>query len=598
MFSGRLSKRVLYVTICCFLFVWFGINSLRCSLGTRFGPVHIIHMMKHESSQIEHEGMVDGSPGTKYDDQSLKDEPKGAAKVPNEGHLEYVDILANQQKLNVLFIMSDDLRPQISAYRGRYSPTPDADHQVLTPNLDGLAARSLLLTRAYNQFGVCNPSRASLMTGRRPDTTKVWTLKACWRSTGGNFTTIPQYFKDRGYITAGLGKIYHQGTSCDNDALSWTEPFYTPPHQNHWQFNRRSWEAIHEEIRKVEPLPDEETTEETIRLLRQFAPKTNTGEQRFFIGVGFHKPHVPFVCPQEMYDLYPIKSIQLANNSNLPQNFPLIAWAAPEVGRFKDMIKYNCSQKVYHESTCALPKNAVRSLRRAYFACVSYIDTLVGKLVNEIDQLGLSNSTIITFISDHGYSLGENGMVGKHSNMEQVSHTPMMISIPGRTDRGAISNSIVELVDLFPTIVDAAGFDLIQKCSNDSSEVELCHEGSSLMALIDHPDTPIKRAAFSQIGRKGTMGYTVRTTRYRYTEWPELYMDSVAEANCTVMVRYTKNWDRLKGVELYDYVSDPSELLNHADEPQYAMIRRDLRDLLHTHINSVTHINEWIDYLH
>ena len=166
---------------------------------------------------------------------------------------------APPKKLNVLFIVSDDLRPQLNAYQGEYSPNPYSAFRMHTPALDALAARSLVLTRAYAQFSVCGPSRASFMTGRRPDTTQVWDLWRYWREAGGNFTTIPQFFKDNGYLTAGLGKLFHQGRASNNDdPISWTEPYYHSPYERVWVRGHMSWRAVPKSMRQDKPLPDED----------------------------------------------------------------------------------------------------------------------------------------------------------------------------------------------------------------------------------------------------------------------------------------------------------------------------------------------------
>ena len=206
---------------------------------------------------------------------------------------------------NVLFLVSDDMRPEIGAYLGPDFPT-SIHPKMHTPNLDRLASRSLLLKKAYVQMAVCSPSRTSLLTGRRPDTTRVHDLTQYWRQVAGNFTTIPQYFKNHGYSSIGMGKIFHPGrASGHDDPVSWTEKYFKPD-SSHWeQHSHVTWFAADDEEEAKYPLTDTQTAQHAIKTLQRVAPAAISGEQPFFVAVGFHKPHLPFLFPARFMNYYP-----------------------------------------------------------------------------------------------------------------------------------------------------------------------------------------------------------------------------------------------------------------------------------------------------
>ncbi|XP_045187718.2 iduronate 2-sulfatase-like [Mercenaria mercenaria] len=468
------------------------------------------------------------------------------------------------ERKNVLFLMIDDLRPQLNAYSGDNFPS-SVSPQMVTPNIDKLANQSLLLQRAYVQQAQCSPSRASLLTGRRPDTTHVYDLTANFREVGGNFTTIPQYFKQQRYKSVGMGKIFHpHNDTISDDPISWSEPFFhgVANHEN----NARSWEAVPESNLTLRPLRDRQLADKAIETIRDIA--NATGDENFFLAVGFRKPHEPFVFPESFLSTYPENLINLPRNQYAPESMPEVAWSTYNgLRRYDDIALYNATGDI----NTTLPEDVVKELRRAYYCAVTWIDSLVGEIIDELETQGLLNDTIISLVGDHGYQLGEHGEWGKRTNFELSTHAPMMIRIPNVTDAGIQSEQLVEFVDLFPTLVEAAGLGTIPRCSNTSSTTELCHEGSSLMPLVENPDIPIKEAAFSQTpspypssGR--VMGYTMRTEQYRYTEWPAFRYDP----------HYTPNWKKLSGVELYDHEVDPDENINRADDDAYTDIKTNL----------------------
>ena len=325
--------------------------------------------------------------------------------------------MTNSKKMNVLFFASDDMRPEINffAASGRDFPSP-VHPKMHTPNLDALAAKSLVLKRAYVQQAVCSPSRTSLLTGRRPDTTHVYNLVDYFRKVGGNFTTIPQHFKNNGYISTGMGKIFHPGVASDNDdPISWSVPYYHAPNLAMYSTKNASWVAVNATTRKAAPLPDEQVADNAIKTLRQFAAKSNEkykyvdkskeshkfadksndirqfadksndihqfadksndirefatanstdDNQPFFLAVGFHKPHLPFVFPEEYLQFYPRDAIRVPDNQFAPEDMPEIAWTGyGELRSYADIKKLHASG----QPNTTLPASVVMDLRRAYY---------------------------------------------------------------------------------------------------------------------------------------------------------------------------------------------------------------------------------------
>ena len=470
---------------------------------------------------------------------------------------------------NVLFLVADDMRPELGAYAGKDFPSPI--HPTMhSPNLDKLASKSLLLKRAYCQQAVCSPSRTSLLTGRRPDTTHVYDLQTYWRKSGGNFTTIPQYFKENGYVSIGMGKIFHPGIASDHDdPISWSAPYFHA--KIHWETKENSWKAVPDIDLKDKPLVDEQTAEHALEILRQVAPAAKTGEKPFFVAVGFHRPHLPFAFPESLLKWYPESDIHIPDNEYAPTDMPEVAWADyAELRNYQDIAKLHLNGSI----NTTIPDKVVMNLRRAYYSALTWTDSLVGRVIEELDSLGLADNTIISFWGDHGWQLGEHGEWCKHTNFELATHAPMMVHIPGMTNSGIVNEKLTEFVDLFPTLVEAAGLPKLPLCPEDSSKIELCREGTSLIPLIKNQSISWKNASFSQYPRYRNhtmiMGYTMRTDMYRYTEWAKFEDAPV----------YKPDWTQLFGVELYNHVIDPEENHNMAKDPTYAMIRKQLSGAL------------------
>ena len=476
---------------------------------------------------------------------------------------------SDAKRKNVLFITIDDLRPQLGAYEGPDFPAP-VSPTMITPNIDRLAGRSLLMKRAHVQQAICSPSRTSILTGRRPDTTHVLDLQTYWRDTGGNFTTIPQYFKENGYYSVSLGKIFHPGYASDNgDPISWNEdPWQPPAKTGFWgTFGKlQSWFSVNDSmIEENGRLPDQQLGDRALRYLNDFSGS----EKPFFMALGFYKPHLPFLVPEEFLDLYPMDNIKLPANPYIPSRFPWIAWSTyGELRDYPDIADLG----VTGEPNTLLPDYVVKDLRRAYYASVSYVDNQIGRLLREIDALGIRNNTIIVLIGDHGWQLGEHGSWCKHTNFELSTHTPLMISAPGFTDNGIASEKLGEFVDIFPTLVDLAELPGISLCPEDSRDIKVCSEGVSMMPLIRDPTIAWKPRVFSQYPRnnKQVMGYSLRDQKYRYTEWVDYDEDS-----------HTPNWPARKGAELYDHQNDPNENENLANDESMAAIRAQLSAQLH-----------------
>ena len=410
-----------------------------------------------------------------------------------------VSVGADHTQPNILFLMADDLRVQLGFNTRAPQPPFSVGPQMVTPNLDALADRSLIFHRAYAQQAVCNPSRSSALTGRRPDTTRVYSSAEYFRESGGNFTTIPQFFKEHGYTTLGMGKIFHPGdkASGDDDPMSWSEPFYVAPNHKYWKSRSHgSNKNVSLEEREHMPLPDEQVADKAIESIRRLAEEARDDVTPFFLAVGFHKPHLPFIFPTEMLDFYPESSLGLPDNDYAPVNMPSIAWhKANGLYRYWDMAVWNASTD--YNTTEPLPSFKVRELRRAYYACVTFMDTLVGRVLDELEAQGLEDDTIVVFWGDHGWHLGEHGAWSKQTNFELATRVPVMLRIPGVTDRGMQTDRLVEMVDLFPTLVEAAGFTQLSTCPRDSSWVSLCTEGRSLLPLVQNPQVPWKDAALS-----------------------------------------------------------------------------------------------------
>ena len=460
----------------------------------------------------------------------------------------------NSRRLNVLFIAIDDLRPALGCY---------GEAEIKSPHIDRLAQTGVVFDRAYCQFPLCAPSRASLLTGARPETTKVADLYSDFRINLKDAPTLPQWFKQHGYYSDRFGKIFHI-----DDVVSWTpshpaqkfgptEPAKRAPYASAaineagWKkFDRamadgvvgmaleRSQRGPAYEIADVadEELEDGMIARDAIAALEKLAAK----DTPFFLAVGFNKPHLPFVAPRKYWDLYDRESLGVASNTRPPINAPYA---------LDDGIEFYTYTDVPAERP--IPDDYARLARHGYYACVSFVDAQVGKLLDELDRLGLTQRTIVVLWGDHGFKLGEHGGWGKLSNFEVDAHVPLIVRAPGQAT-GERAKGLVELVDVYPTIVALAGLPLPAHL-----------EGDSYAALLENPARAWKRAVFGQCSRGELMGRAIRTADHRLVEW-------------------SSDTGETKSQELYDLANDPGENVNLAGRPALLTIQSELTKQLHS----------------
>jgi iduronate 2-sulfatase len=433
-------------------------------------------------------------------------------------------------KFNVLFIAVDDLRPELGCY---------GVPVVQSPNIDRLAQRGMVFNRAYCQQAVCAPSRASLLTGARPDTTKVWNLSTHIRKAMPDVVTLPQLFKEHGYFVQGMGKLYHHGY---DDQKSWSAPTLYPkaphgagvrevdPDGPPVELSKKGRGPAVEEVDGLDnSLHDGELADMAVASLQELKGKS----QPFFLAVGFIKPHLPFNAPKKYFALYDPATIPLAPNPFPQEGAPKYAVGpGGEVGSYSGV-----------PAMRPFPEAYARKLKHGYYAAVSYVDAQVGRVLAELDRLGLRENTIVILWGDHGWKLGEHQAWAKHTNVENDTRAPLLISVPGMTHASQHTDALVEFVDVYPTLAELAGLPLPQHL-----------EGVSLKPVLNDPQRSVKTAAFSQYPRKSgktnLMGYTMRTERYRLTRWV-----------------HTADHTKVDAVELYDHQADPQENKNIATDP-------------------------------
>ncbi|MFN0080800.1 MAG: sulfatase [Prosthecobacter sp.] len=457
-------------------------------------------------------------------------------------------------RTNVLFIMADDLRPELGCYGS----------VAVTPNLDALARRGMIFRHAYCQQAVCNPSRSSMLTGLRPGTLGLYVNGTHFRELKPAVTTLPLWMKEHGYTTRCVGKIFHNWhTQEHGDPRSWSVPEFLhyanhgddvpqvtgtlPPNLTTLSSGLRQYGKV--PLCECRDVPDEayydgRVAAEAVRVLGEVK------DRPFFLAVGFWKPHAPFNAPKKYWDMY--------QRDRLPPLNPARPAAAPEIA--------------FHQSTEILgpvekqkqptPAQAME-MRHGYFAGISYMDAQLGKVTSALAKHGLLDSTLIVFSGDHGYHIGEHGLWAKTSNFEFDAHVPLILAPPQAKQAGTSTDALVEMIDLFPTITalcalpDAPGL-----------------EGVSLVPLLADPQAKVKDAAFTQHprpaypdrtprGKPEAMGLSVRTASMRYTEW--------------------RNFDTgaLVGREFYDHTRDEAELYNVIDRPPDPAALEAARRLLH-----------------
>ncbi len=425
-------------------------------------------------------------------------------------------------KLNVLFLMSDDLRPELSGYG---HPT------VQTPNIDALGRAGVRFERAYCQYPLCNPSRTSLLTGRYPTTTGVLDNTRHFRDDHPEIVTLPQHFKNHGYVALRTGKIFHGGL---DDTEAWTEggePRRTAAQEaarkkDHAENYRSQSDRFVVLEGDGQSHGDYKTADKAIAFLQQ------NKDRPFFLACGFSKPHSAPTAPQRFYDLYDVSRVPLpvdfASTPTVPAGFPA-ACLTPNGDLF-----------IGREAS----KEEARVMIRAYWASLTWVDWNVGRVVAELDRLGLRDNTVIVFWGDHGYHLGEKGKWAKHGSLFEIgARVPQIIIAPGAAGNGTSCNRIVETLDIYLTLVELCGLPAPEGL-----------EGDSLVPLLQDPGASWDKPAFTVT----TTGRGVRTDRWRYAEWP----------------------GPKGGAMLIDEQNDPHELKNLADDPQYQDVRKRLSSLL------------------
>ncbi len=469
---------------------------------------------------------------------------------------------------NVLFIAVDDLRPDMGCY---------GNTVVKTPNLDRLAALGTVFNHAYCQQAVCSPSRSSLMTGRRPDATRVWDLETHFRVALPDCVTIPEHFKANGYHCAALGKIFHggfedgrswsephwyaAGRTIDTDPLDWTKRItksfpsaiqeYSKSTGNGAAGNRpnanqplprnaaankkKSGPAFEVSPKDDDQLPDGATAAEAVRRLHDLKAQAKP----FFLAVGFVKPHLPFVSPKKYWDLYDASQIPEPKTASLPAG-------APEFAGHPNGELHNY-QGVPVENP--IPADFARTLRHGYYASVSYIDAQVGRLLDALQAEGLADNTVVVLWGDHGWQLGDHGLWHKHTNFELATRAPLIIAAPKQVSAGQRCDATVEFVDVYPTLAELCGL-----------TIPAGLDGLSLKPFIENPKAEAAKVAISQYPRAGgrqigqLMGYSIRDARFRLTVWRE------------------RTGEKVIATELYDYQNDPYETINVADEPEHKTV--------------------------
>ena len=506
-------------------------------------------------------------------------------------------IIAQQKKSNkpnILFIAVDDLKPLLGCY---------GNTLIKTPNIDRLAKISTVFNKNYCQQAICGPTRASIMTGTRPDVTQVWNLTTQMRDVNPNLLTLPQYLISQGYETSGIGKIYHPSSALGGvDPVSWSIPYlkskesdfpaeFGSPANGQYQLQetkaRMTPEIIAERKKQSKDLAANDENPKSIKgpsvecidvpdnayqdgvnalIAKEQIIKLSKGDKPFFMAVGFSKPHLPFVSPKKYWDLYKREDMPIASFQEHSKNGPLIAYhQSGELRNYLDIPEF-----------ATLPSDSLRiglklekqkELIHGYYAAVSYLDAQVGVLLNTLESLGTLNNTVIVLWGDHGWHLGDHDLWHKHTNFEEATRAPLIIAGPGI--KSGKTNSLSEFVDVFPTICDLAGVPIPNKL-----------DGLSLKPLMLNNNAKVNDYSISQYPRKlkklemikkgytdsKMMGYSLRTDKYRFTIWMNNFTS-----------KQPFNESQVYASEMYDYVKDPLEKVNVVNDKDYATISKELK---------------------
>jgi iduronate 2-sulfatase len=464
-----------------------------------------------------------------------------------------ISVTHGAERPNVLLILVDDLKPSFGAY---------GDAWVHSSNLDRLAASGMRFDRAYCNQAVCAPSRNNLLLGSRSTSIGVYSLGLHFRKAVPGAITMPQYFKNHGYHVAGIGKVFHIGHGNVDDERSWSVPFqpdkvidYVLPSSTDGRMTREqalfsnlpakglprgaAWESADVDDQAY---ADGRIATEGIRRLQGY----KRDDKPFFLALGFTKPHLPFCAPRKYWDLYDPNDLPQAETTRPPIGAP--AYAGKTLGEL--------NQYKPVPSDPPLSDDLKRTLVHGYYAALSYMDAQVGRVLDELERLGLSQDTIVVLWGDHGYHLGDHGMWTKHTNYEQANRIPILVRAPGVTKAGSSTNALIESVDVFPTLAELAGL----PAPTGPQPVD----GRSLAGVLRDGSESIRDHAYHCFPRGKRLGRAIRTARYRLVEWKEFGASpDTAE------------------YELYDYTSDPGESRNLA--PEQPEVVRQLAGILATH---------------
>ena len=502
-------------------------------------------------------------------------------------------VAQQQLKPNILFIAIDDLKPILGCY---------GNTMIKTPNIDRLAKMGTVFMSNYVQQAVCGPTRASLMTGMRPDYTKVWDLKTRMRDVNPDILSLPQYLISQGYTTQGIGKVYDpRCVDKDIDKPSWSVPYYKTDNKYYGEYgepaegryqlpetkllaekyikealdNGKTKAEANEYVQtKIKPsvesadVPDYAYNDgANILQAKDILAQLSKSNKPFFFAVGIAKPHLPFVAPKKYWDLYKRENMPLAKFQEQNKNPVAVAYHnAGELRGYTDIppLTSFTDQKPYG---LTLPVDKQRELIHGYYAAISYTDANVGKLLDALDSLGLTKNTIIVLWGDHGWHLGDHNLWCKHTNFEDATRAPLIIAAPGL--KPAKTHSQTEHIDIFPTLCELAGVN-----------IPATLDGKSLVPLMKNPAASVKEYSVSQYPRSNAtaenerlgyadanaMGYSIRTKQYRYTIWMSNGFRSNKPFDSKLII----------GTELYDYKKDPLETVNVANEKKYAVISKQM----------------------
>jgi arylsulfatase A-like enzyme len=493
------------------------------------------------------------------------------------------------KKPNILFIAVDDLKPELGSY---------GNNMVKTPNIDRLAKMGTVFQRNYCQQSVCGPTRASIMTGMRPDVTKIWDLKTQMRDMNPDIVTLPQYLISQGYNTCGVGKIYHPSSAIKKiDPVSWNQPYLVdsdedypngmgkPANKSYQKPETKAYFLTKEKVKR-EKTDDDDESPTTVKgpstecidvpdnayedgvialLAKDQITKLSKENKPYFMAVGFHKPHLPFVAPKKYWDLYNRADMPIAPFQEHSKDGPLIAYhKSGELRNYPD-IPENATMAP-ELLRIGLKKEKQQELIHGYFAAISYMDAQVGILLKTLDSLSALENTIIVLWGDHGWHLGDHDLWEKHTNFEQATRAPLIFAAPKM--KPGFTNSLSEHVDIFPTICDLAGV-----------PVPTWLDGKSLKPVIQNKQDKVKEYSVSQYPRKlnkdemkktgfennKIMGYSLRTDKYRYTIWMNDFTS-----------KDEFNEKKVYATEMYDYVKDPLEKVNVVNDKNYTAISKEM----------------------